>query len=439
MSIGSNFFSDFLGKFFFFLEQQDNKKKTKTRTMETTPIEVLQLAAEEDHLFATRLQEQFDREMAHGLARSTRRNDGQPRLSSHTTTTHNNPHTNTRTRNSSSSSSSSSSSPSSSSHSSSSHVPFGDPSELASVMEALSSDSDADQNSLHTLLRAQHHHDQRRQQSQQQSHQGRAAFAAAVSSDPIHQFLSATMNQRHQSRQEAEEVHSRHRQLQHNQAERQEQLHQQQMARHQQIMQQHHQQHQEQQQQHQHQQQQQQQNSSANSIMQLLAGSLLGGHVHIHTSQQDDGQGGSSTSVRRVVTHRSRTNNNHHIDPTRMTYEQLMALQEAVGSVSQGASDARIDQLPTSQFTSGNTSARRSSGGGGGGSDEKGKVESSGKEGVEIEVEGDDTDNSCSVCMCEFEEGETIRTLPCFHKYHAACIDTWLKQKAQCPVCRAGV
>ena len=126
-----------------------------------------------------------------------------------------------------------------------------------------------------------------------------------------------------------------------------------------------------------------------------------------------------------------------------MTYEQLMALQEAVGSVSQGASDARIDQLPTSQFTSGNTSARRSSGGGGGGSDEKGKVESSRKEGVEGEEEGDGegdgTGNSCSVCMCEFEEGETIRTLPCFHKYHAACIDTWLKQKAQCPVCRAGV
>ena len=46
---------------------------------------------------------------------------------------------------------------------------------------------------------------------------------------------------------------------------------------------------------------------------------------------------------------------------------------------------------------------------------------------------------TCAVCLCEFEEGEQIRTLPCFHKYHACCIDRWLTQKSQCPVCRADV
>lgn len=53
--------------------------------------------------------------------------------------------------------------------------------------------------------------------------------------------------------------------------------------------------------------------------------------------------------------------------------------------------------------------------------------------------EGTPEPETCAVCLCEFEEGEQLRTLPCFHKYHACCIDRWLNQKSQCPVCRADV
>ncbi|KAI4382831.1 hypothetical protein MLD38_008743 [Melastoma candidum] len=47
---------------------------------------------------------------------------------------------------------------------------------------------------------------------------------------------------------------------------------------------------------------------------------------------------------------------------------------------------------------------------------------------------GDDT---CAICLCEFEEGEELRRLPeCTHSFHAACIDMWLYSHASCPMCR---
>lgn len=43
---------------------------------------------------------------------------------------------------------------------------------------------------------------------------------------------------------------------------------------------------------------------------------------------------------------------------------------------------------------------------------------------------------TCSVCLEQVVEGEIIRTLPCVHQFHAACIDLWLRQQATCPVCK---
>ncbi|XP_052205593.1 RING-H2 finger protein ATL1-like [Diospyros lotus] len=50
---------------------------------------------------------------------------------------------------------------------------------------------------------------------------------------------------------------------------------------------------------------------------------------------------------------------------------------------------------------------------------------------------GGGRDNTCAVCLCEFEDGEEIRTLPeCGHSFHADCIDMWLYSHFTCPVCR---
>ncbi|EYU19902.1 hypothetical protein MIMGU_mgv1a019310mg, partial [Erythranthe guttata] len=41
---------------------------------------------------------------------------------------------------------------------------------------------------------------------------------------------------------------------------------------------------------------------------------------------------------------------------------------------------------------------------------------------------------SCAICLCEFEDGEEVRTLPeCAHAFHAPCIDMWLYSHSNCP------
>ncbi|KAK9873623.1 hypothetical protein WA026_023408 [Henosepilachna vigintioctopunctata] len=46
---------------------------------------------------------------------------------------------------------------------------------------------------------------------------------------------------------------------------------------------------------------------------------------------------------------------------------------------------------------------------------------------------------SCVVCMCEFEDSQLLRVLPCFHEYHAECIDKWFMSHTTCPICRENV
>ena len=46
---------------------------------------------------------------------------------------------------------------------------------------------------------------------------------------------------------------------------------------------------------------------------------------------------------------------------------------------------------------------------------------------------------TCSVCLCDFELGESVRTLPCAHDFHAECIDKWFECARACPVCKTVV
>ncbi|KAK6933154.1 Zinc finger, RING-type [Dillenia turbinata] len=47
-----------------------------------------------------------------------------------------------------------------------------------------------------------------------------------------------------------------------------------------------------------------------------------------------------------------------------------------------------------------------------------------------------DDELTCTVCLEQVNDGELVRSLPCLHKFHASCIDPWLRQQGTCPVCK---
>jgi Ring finger domain len=51
----------------------------------------------------------------------------------------------------------------------------------------------------------------------------------------------------------------------------------------------------------------------------------------------------------------------------------------------------------------------------------------------------DDEDASCVICLCAYERGEMVRTLPCKHHFHAQCIDEWLQLDKSCALCKQDV
>ncbi|KAJ2634229.1 hypothetical protein GGF40_004330 [Coemansia sp. RSA 1286] len=47
---------------------------------------------------------------------------------------------------------------------------------------------------------------------------------------------------------------------------------------------------------------------------------------------------------------------------------------------------------------------------------------------------------ACPICLEEFDVGEHVRELPCKHKYHVICIDTWLVSRSTCcPYCKLDI
>jgi hypothetical protein len=43
---------------------------------------------------------------------------------------------------------------------------------------------------------------------------------------------------------------------------------------------------------------------------------------------------------------------------------------------------------------------------------------------------------SCNICMSEFEDGEKIKMVSCKHKFHSECIKEWVLRNPTCPCCR---
>jgi hypothetical protein len=91
-------------------------------------------------------------------------------------------------------------------------------------------------------------------------------------------------------------------------------------------------------------------------------------------------------------------------------FELLSRLDEAVDTSSRfGATQVELERLPLRTV--------------GGGGDEAAKK---GAEAVGV----------CCICLESWAPGETQRTLPCLHFFHAQCVDPWLTRRFQCPLCQ---
>lgn len=47
----------------------------------------------------------------------------------------------------------------------------------------------------------------------------------------------------------------------------------------------------------------------------------------------------------------------------------------------------------------------------------------------------------CVICLNDVDPGQTMKILPCLHKFHKKCIDEWIRNDFQksCPICRTSV
>lgn len=48
-------------------------------------------------------------------------------------------------------------------------------------------------------------------------------------------------------------------------------------------------------------------------------------------------------------------------------------------------------------------------------------------------------DEKCTICLCELEDEEDVRRLPCMHLFHQTCVDQWLVTNRKCPICRVDI
>lgn len=86
---------------------------------------------------------------------------------------------------------------------------------------------------------------------------------------------------------------------------------------------------------------------------------------------------------------------------TENDYEMLLALDE--NNQSTGASVNQINNLPQST------------------------------------MQTDNFEEACTICLEIPTIGDTIRHLPCLHKFHKECIDSWLVRKSLCPICKSSI
>ncbi|KAA3482645.1 E3 ubiquitin ligase BIG BROTHER-related-like isoform X2 [Gossypium australe] len=95
------------------------------------------------------------------------------------------------------------------------------------------------------------------------------------------------------------------------------------------------------------------------------------------------------------------------VDPDELSYEELLALGEVVGTESRGLSADSLASLPSIKYKAGSSQTGNN--------------------------------DSCVICRVDYDDGDSLTVLSCKHSYHPECINNWLKINKVCPVCSAEV
>ncbi|KAI7843664.1 hypothetical protein COHA_002565 [Chlorella ohadii] len=97
------------------------------------------------------------------------------------------------------------------------------------------------------------------------------------------------------------------------------------------------------------------------------------------------------------------------VDPDDLSYEELTALGEAVGTVSKGIPAEEIEALPQQAYH-------------------------------EVAGTTEGGEEQCPICRMEFEPEDAVRVLPlCRHYFHPDCVAQWLSINKVCCICNREV
>ncbi|KAJ0265947.1 RING/U-box superfamily protein [Hirschfeldia incana] len=99
------------------------------------------------------------------------------------------------------------------------------------------------------------------------------------------------------------------------------------------------------------------------------------------------------------------------LDIDNMSYEELLALGDEMGTVSTALSEEALSR-----------SVKKS-------------IYQVADETGAISLDQDD-DIKCSICQEEYVDGDEVGTMPCEHMYHVSCVEQWLRMKNWCPICK---
>ncbi|XP_022254307.1 E3 ubiquitin-protein ligase arkadia-B-like [Limulus polyphemus] len=58
---------------------------------------------------------------------------------------------------------------------------------------------------------------------------------------------------------------------------------------------------------------------------------------------------------------------------------------------------------------------------------------------IQRSSQGNENIEKCTICLCELEDDENVRRLPCMHLFHIDCVDQWLITNKRCPICRVDI